>query len=1060
MCLLISAELFYRTSLGLVGLALPFFFQASAAETGQQEVEEIPKILKSSEMRLHQDDSGRLFVPQKSPVFWFLSTSVDGSNLVPLRPEKDSKGLHSFILQEGENRFPHPIEGQEDLVIHADGTPPITELQFPETPVFEKSGTVFLGKDAQLFWFSKDSLSGVRETRISVDGGDFVSSKSLNLDLSRDADYSLRYYSMDHVGNAEESRSLSLSIDRTPPRTRLVFEGPHHGESVSSRSALILESKDSASGVSQIRYRIDEGPVELFSKPISVDKLEPGKHLLKISSVDQVQNEEPWSEIIFFHDQLPPQVEIVVEGGESRFEDVVYVSANSKIRLDAADLPAGVEGLTFQLDEEEPSVYQEAFDAPKDSGIHWIRTTATDRVGNSASRRLKLYVDGEPPVSDFRIEGAFYWSGKRVIINSKTRLVLTSTDLESRVKTLWVCLGEKKEKSPGNGKQAKKDEGFSEEENCEPYEEALRFLKEGSHLLRFFALDQVDNREQEHRLSIIVDNSPWAIDVSATREKHRKLWLFDEEKGLIGPAGLDFFLRISASPEKDAPSFLLSHDPQSKKKEKLFFSSNGLQRLEFSMPGTHKAFQIQIDGKVPRTKVSFAGAKRFKNQKTLFFSEGLEVKLTAEEPNTGQQSGVEKTYYSLDGSGFIPYQDPVRMFFHEKRYEFRYYSVDRVGNSESIRSLSFEVDLTPPKSTHEILPPYFGNILSARSSLILKSADGLSGVKTLGYRFDDEEERIYRRPLTGRILKDLEEGPHTLTYFSEDQVGNLEKESRIKFFIDHTPPVTGLRVLGEQHVDEDRGKTFVAATTRFRVLAKEKINELNLIRYAIDEGPKEPYKNPFLLPESEGRHQIRFDASDRVENFTPQVTRIFHLDLTPPELKHRLTGTTYPEGDRLYINAQTKIELSASDAGAGVLEILCRLNGGKVRGCRQPFSLKTSGPYHLEYFGLDRVKNRSSMHQARFFVDSEPPQVGIRTSPSGRKTGNLTTIGRRALVFLETEDRFSGVKEVFYSINGGPQILYRRSIGKLPKGGKMELNVLAEDWVGNQQKSSFFFNIE
>ena len=67
------------------------------------------------------------------------------------------------------------------------------------------------------------------------------------------------------------------------------------------------------------------------------------------------------------------------------------------------------------------------------------------------------------------------------------------------------------------------------------------------------------------------------------------------------------------------------------------------------------------------------------------------MKLTAEEPNTGQQSGVEKTYYSLDGSGFIPYQDPVRMFFHEKRYEFRYYSVDRVGNSESIRSLSFEV---------------------------------------------------------------------------------------------------------------------------------------------------------------------------------------------------------------------------------------------------------------------------------------------------------------------------------------------------------------------------------
>ena len=161
---------------------------------------------------------------------------------------------------------------------------------------------------------------------------------------------------------------------------------------------------------------------------------------------------------------------------------------------------------------------------------------------------------------------------------------------------------------------------------------------------------------------------------------------------------------------------------------------------------------------------------------------------------------------------------------------------------------------------------------------------------------------------------------------------------------------------------------------------------------ASDVYKRQAHHHCLLLPESEGRHQIRFDASDRVENFTPQVTRVFHLDLTPPELKHRLTGTTYPEGDRLYINEQTKIELSASDAGAGVLEILCRLNGGKVRGCRQPFSLKTSGPYQLEYFGLDRVKNRSSMHQARFFVDSEPPQVGIRTcllytSPSPRDRG-------------------------------------------------------------------------
>ncbi len=944
----------------------------------------------------------------------------------------------ALILKEGKNLIRNPTPGGADFVIYADGTPPMTKPHFPETPRFSGSKHLYIGRGAKLMFDAKDTLSGVRETRVSLNDGPFHNSRVFAQDLSHDALFHLSYFSIDHVGNREKQRSLTFEVDTTPPDTELGYEGPHHHSTVSSSTLLKLVSQDNGSGVSKALYSIDKGPEKRYRKPISVAGFKPGKHTLRYYSLDRVRNREVARTQEFYHDKTPPRLKISVDGGEYQHRDVVYVSNRSILKLDVHDDIAGVGKLMFQLDGEKTQTYSKPFSAPQGSGIHWIRTSVADRVGNSREQRHKVYVDGSPPVTDFRIEGAFYWNGDTVIINRDTRIIFIATDLESRVKTLWTCL---------------------DENVCLPYHQPLQFANEGKYLLAYYAVDHVDNAEQKKTLSFIVDNSPWAVETVAGQEKHRKRWHFSEETGLIGAAGLDFYLRVSTSPEAGAKSYLLDFSPDDKKRPRLFFRKSGRNLLKLNFPGNRKTFRVKTDGIPPKTIARFSRASRFHGRQTRFYSAGLQLSLKGSEPDTGVQSGLESTYYSIDGSGFIPYREPIRLFFNEKRYQVRYYSVDQVGNIEPVHSLEFEVDLTPPKSTHEVKPPFFGNILSARSEIEIKSADGLSGVKTLFYRFDKTPPKIYRGVLTGTLLQNLPEGIHILHYHAVDQVDNEEPPGSLRFFLDHTPPEAKISILGEQYTDK-QGTTFVSGSSRFRISASEKLNEVSEIRFNIDQGDMHAYKNPVILPPVEGLHRIGFDASDRVENRSERKFRKVFLDTTPPQTDHRLIGTQYTYQGTCFINGQTRIRLSSSDTGAGVKGVFYRLNDTEEAEYRAPFTLLQSGPYKLLYYAVDHVINREKPGYTSFYVDSEPPMLGIRARPPAGRGDDRFRISRDSLIFLETEDLHSGVKEVFYSVNGRPRVLYRRAISKLPVGKEIELKVQAEDWVKNRVEQTFRFSVE
>jgi|GEM_PF-1210829 len=70
---------------------------------------------------------------------------------------------------------------------------------------------------------------------------------------------------------------------------------------------------------------------------------------------------------------------------------------------------------------------------------------------------------------------------------------------------------------------------------------------------------------------------------------------------------------------------------------------------------------------------------------------------------SGYGSGVERVAYKINDGDWQTYTDSLH--FYDGTYTVQYRAVDRAGNEEELRSISFQVDQTPPTLVGEITPP-------------------------------------------------------------------------------------------------------------------------------------------------------------------------------------------------------------------------------------------------------------------------------------------------------------------------------------------------------------------
>jgi hypothetical protein len=258
----------------------------------------------------------------------------------------------------------------------------------------------------------------------------------------------------------------------------------------------------------------------------------------------------------------------------------------------------------------------------------------------------------------------------------------------------------------------------------------------------------------------------------------KKIYTNPDQKVFINKDQPVYF-KVSLSPDKESPSYILPSGPNEKYANPMYFDSEGHNTLRSSFiaapsnkqaitPKRDVVFDMYADGIAPVTRLTIVhNAKHIRNNKT-YYSKGLKLRFDARDAT----SGVESTYVSINMSAYQEYSKIQSSFDDEKEYTVKYYSVDHVGNVEVPLSEKFNVDNSAPITTFTIIGHSKGKALSSKAVIALSSKDTLSGVSRILYSINEGTEKVYTAPIPLSILKD---GKSKINYYAIDNVGNKEE---------------------------------------------------------------------------------------------------------------------------------------------------------------------------------------------------------------------------------------------------------------------------------------------
>ena len=969
--------------------------------------------------RFYRGPDGQLYVPAGAPVSLGITLSTPAGTEGGAQSTAEESNQSSVILKEGPTSLQF---GETRVPVIADGTPPKTILEIGDTTHVEHDGLRTLGPSPKLRLSASDALSGVDRTLISLDGAPFVTLPVDGPVVTGEGEHSLRYFSVDHVGNAEQIQEFRFRLDSTPPRTRMDLSGPRADTVVGAGASLSLSAEDSDAGVEQILYRLDESAERIYEKPLLLDELPEGSHHLQFYAEDRVGNREAPQGFTFLVDRQPPEITLSIHGPQFSDKGVRYVSPQAEIELASRDAVAGPSPIRYKIDgAPSATVYTAPFHLPESAGIHTMRIESEDAVNNRALVNIvDIYVDPAPPKTEVQFSRPFFVRDGDVILNPRSQIALNASDSDAGVESVTYSL-----------------DGGPEQRYSQPFS----VTAEGEHSLTVSAIDRVGNREPAQQLRLRVQQPGTGQTVPHVLDAKR--FYLHPKLGLLAPPGLPFVVRIAASPEEGAESYMLSPGPApAGTAESLTFTAPGRTTVNVAMSKKAEGFAIAIDAAPPKTQLTATGARRAEVGGVTYFGPGLKISLASEDDPAGVVSGLWKTLYSLDNTAFVTYAAPLDAFSREGVYTLRYYALDNVGNAESQHTFEFTVDTIPPQTQMELQGPHIASTVAPVTRVALTATDNLSGVAQIQYQIDDGKLLTYSGPFAIGAIKD---GPHRLRYFAVDAVGNREEEHHWPFTVKSTVSAASFEVKGKSV--ERGGTLFLGSGSKILLKAAEG----ETVVYSLDGAAPKTYSTPIPAPAA-GSHRLSFHAVDALGNAGASRTVNLAADQTAPNSTLRFEGPQLTRESSILISNATRIVLQANAGAVGGAALEYSLGGGHWQSYTTPFTIKSSGAFELAYRARNSLATLEAAQKQRLIVVSHGPVINVSYSTQVNTAADLLQLDTGTLMFISAEDSPAGLEKITYKLDDQPPLIYRTPLSGFTPGKTHTITIVAEDLLQNRSE--------
>ncbi|MBU8892969.1 MAG: hypothetical protein KOO66_09330 [Bacteroidales bacterium] len=552
--------------------------------------------------------------------------------------------------------------------------------------------------------------------------------------------------------------------------------------------------------------------------------------------------------------------------------------------------------------------------------------------------------------------------------------------------------------------------------------------------------------------------------------KHTKKMYKSPNGKLYINKDLPVYFRISSSSDENAESYLLMPTADSKKyANPAYLDTEGYNTFRSPSkvdtitkrvvyPLQDIKYEVYSDSRPPATNFLFENKKYHKHDNVFYFGEKIFVKFSVKDAT----SGVEKTYYSINGLPYKELNTDIELN-EEKLYEIKYYSVDFVGNAEKPKSINIKIDLTKPVTKLTVEPDLYNDIISRRSKIILVASDENSKIKKTVFSINDGTLYNYVQPV---IISGLNEGEHTITYYSFDNTNNEEDKKTYTFYLDKTAPIIVDELIGNTFIAN--GKEYSSGRSKVKLTAMDNKAGVKEIRYSINNSEFLEYTKPFYLSKS-GKLKIQAFVTDNVNNqaistIMTDKSNISYVDLSGPSLGHNFSGAKFISKDTAYITSNTKIRLSASDPSSGSKRIEYSIDNKEVIEYTGAFNINEEGVHSITYTGYDNVDN-SSTNTFICVEDNAGPEIFFRFSILSEKSKNIdganySIYPNHVVLFLSSTDSSVGFDKLLYSVNGAPDKAYTSLITGFQKDKIYKINVTSVDKLGNKSQKTIEFYIE
>jgi hypothetical protein len=303
------------------------------------------------------------------------------------------------------------------------------------------------------------------------------------------------------------------------------------------------------------------------------------------------------------------------------------------------------------------------------------------------------------------------------------------------------------------------------------------------------------------------------------------------------------------------------------------------------------------------------------------------------------------------------------------------------------------------------------------------------------------------------------EKEYSLTYYSVDNVGNVEKPKTIKFYIDLSAPVTSFKIIG------DNKGNVISSKASISISGRDTITGIDKIWYSLNDKPAVPYSSPIPISvlNSESS-KITYYAIDNVGNkeepkvistFTGTMeqtgssnTYSFYIDKEPPVINCEIEGDQY-KGKSLYISERSKLKINASDDKSGVDKVSYSINNFLLKNTySEPLTLTSAGLQTVYFAAIDNVGNATLAKSQQVVVDATAPSSSVTFTGNTFFNRDTLFINQNTQIAIHATESVSGVKEILYQIDDSNLQPYTTPI-KVEKGGFHTFNFQAKDNVNN-----------